>query len=616
MKVNKNKLIIALSLLFLVVIIVSACLFFEKKYKNKVYPGVYFNQVSLSGLNESEVRDLINIEINNFDLKGVNIVYKNESFLWKRDSSSFDPDLSFQSVFFDLDTVINRAFSFGRSGDFLTDLKFKTESLYKKNTIEMSFNVDRNKVLNQIETAFDGVGSFTKDAKLESNYSYNEPFEGEIDFSVVEEEYGKSLNKDIFFSQFEESIRFLDSRNIYLEFIESSPSIKSGDIENLKDEALDLLSIAPFYLKNLKDGKEESFIVSKEVFSTWLKIERNDDGDLYFSLDYDNVVKFFETDIIDKVNKEKIEPQFEFENNRVSVFYPGQDGLVLDYEKSFSNVLNFFLMREMDNIFLEFSIQEVNKVDSINDLGIKEIIGVGKSSFLGSPSNRVHNIRVGTNKFTGLIIAPDEEFSFIEYLGTVDADSGYLPELVIKGDRTIPEYGGGLCQVSTTVFRAALNTGLPITARSNHSYRVSYYEPAGTDATIYNPWPDLRFKNDTGHNILIQSEIIGGDLFFYFWGTSDNRKVEVSDPVIYNIIKPGPTRIIETTDLKPGERRCTERAINGADAYLDYKVTYNPNTSEENIVEKRFYSKYVPWTEVCLVGVEEKVEPETEDIVE
>ncbi|MFA5420745.1 MAG: hypothetical protein WC280_01820, partial [Patescibacteria group bacterium] len=167
MKVNKNKLIIALSLLFLVVIIVSACLFFEKKYKNKVYPGVYFNQVSLSGLNESEVRDLINIEINNFDLKGVNIVYKNESFLWKRDSSSFDPDLSFQSVFFDLDTVINRAFSFGRSGDFLTDLKFKIESLYKKNTIEMSFNVDRNKVLNQIETAFDGVGSFTKDAKLE-----------------------------------------------------------------------------------------------------------------------------------------------------------------------------------------------------------------------------------------------------------------------------------------------------------------------------------------------------------------------------------------------------------------------------------------------------------------
>jgi vancomycin resistance protein YoaR len=163
------------------------------------------------------------------------------------------------------------------------------------------------------------------------------------------------------------------------------------------------------------------------------------------------------------------------------------------------------------------------------------------------------------------------------------------------------------------MFRTALASGLPITERRNHSYRVSYYEPAGTDATIYSPRPDLKFKNDTNNNILIQARFEGtNDMYFDFWGTSDGRTATTTYPVIYNIVSPGPTQIIETTELPVGEKKCTERAHSGAEAYFDYTVVYNPNSAEENKVETRFQSKYVPWREVCLVGVE-KIEEEISD---
>jgi vancomycin resistance protein YoaR len=78
-----------------------------------------------------------------------------------------------------------------------------------------------------------------------------------------------------------------------------------------------------------------------------------------------------------------------------------------------------------------------------------------------------------------------------------------LPELVIKKEGTVPEFGGGLCQVSSTAFRAAMNGGLPITQRRNHAYAVQYYAPQGTDATIYPGVVDLKFINDTPGDILI-----------------------------------------------------------------------------------------------------------------
>jgi len=157
--------------------------------------------------------------------------------------------------------------------------------------------------------------------------------------------------------------------------------------------------------------------------------------------------------------------------------------------------------------------------DNLAELGLTELVSTGWTDFSGSSTNRVHNIVAGASKFNGVFISPDEDFSFNKALGIVDASTGYLPELVILADKTVPEYGGGLCQVSSTAFRAALNAGLPILERHAHAYPVSYYKPYGVDATIYLPTPDLRFKNDTGKYIMIQTRIEGKKLYFDFYGT-------------------------------------------------------------------------------------------------
>jgi vancomycin resistance protein YoaR len=211
-------------------------------------------------------------------------------------------------------------------------------------------------------------------------------------------------------------------------------------------------------------------------------------------------------------------------------FDPGQNGLGVDIWQ-----LRNLLRSSDSNITLPVvTSSPTNKLSDTNPLGINELVATGESDFKGSPKNRIHNVTVGAEKFNGLIIDKGEEFSFNKYLGDVDGEHGFLPELVIKATGTVPEFGGGLCQVSSTAFRAAMNAGLPITARRNHSYAVSYYAPQGTDATIYPGVQDMKFINDTNGPLLIRTRIEGTKLYFDYYGTKDDRAVAFEGPVQYD----------------------------------------------------------------------------------
>ena len=244
----------------------------------------------------------------------------------------------------------------------------------------------------------------------------------------------------------------------------------------------------------------------------------------------------FLSDIARQVNKEPINAKLQMDEGKVSVFSLSSNGLELEKEKSLKTIIDYLLKKEKSEK-IQLAYREIKpdiSIDSIDNLGITSLIGEGKSNFRGSPKNRIFNIKVATNRFNGILIKPGEEFSFTKILGEVDAEHGYLPELVIKKDKTEPEFGGGICQVSTTAFRAAIYSGLKITARRNHAYPVQYYNPQGMDATVYVPRPDLRFINDTPAHILIQTKIEGTELIFQFYGTDDGRKTEVIGPRIFD----------------------------------------------------------------------------------
>jgi vancomycin resistance protein YoaR len=286
---------------------------------------------------------------------------------------------------------------------------------------------------------------------------------------------------------------------------------------------------------------------------------------------------------------------------RVTKFVSPKSGRSLKVEEAVVLVNGIFQLEEKpENLILPMSTLETfDELLPNNPLKITELVGLGVSNFAGSPDNRIHNIKVGAKKLNGLLLAPGEEFKTIINLRPFTSGGGYLPELVIKGTETIKEYGGGLCQVGTTLFRAAIDAGLPITERRPHRYDVSYYKPTGTDATIYDPHPDVRFINDTGNYILFQAYTVGYNMYIELWGVSDGRLVEKTDAIQYNYTYPPAAKYVDTTDLAPGVIRQKESYHAGVTGEFWWRVIYPDGT----VKFKKWISKYSPWQQVFLRGV-------------
>ncbi|MDG2285655.1 MAG: VanW family protein, partial [Alphaproteobacteria bacterium] len=290
-------------------------------------------------------------------------------------------------------------------------------------------------------------------------------------------------------------------------------------------------------------------------------------------------VTWFEEEIAADINQESTDARLNIADGRVTDFVASQEGRAVNQEDALTQF--YARIAELDNshvlLLVETEEPSVTTAD-VNDLGITEILGVGTSSYAGSPSNRRDNIQNGVDLLNGRLIAPNETFSLIEALAPFTYDNGYLPELVIKGDKIEPEMGGGLCQIGSTTFRATMNVGLAVTERRNHSLVVSYYNDQtnglpGTDATIYEPAPDYKFTNDTEHYVLFQAENLTStqELKFTFWGTSDGRQGSYEPPTVHRWIPVGPTQYIETLDLNPGVEECQYEHI-GADTSFAYTV--------------------------------------------
>jgi vancomycin resistance protein YoaR len=314
-----------------------------------------------------------------------------------------------------------------------------------------------------------------------------------------------------------------------------------------------------------------------------LKIEKRDE----YSVDRERV-KIFLEDLSRQINHDSIDAKFEVRDGKIAVLARSENGLELDIEKSSKEIENAVLAKAENQTGGEIkliykTIEPEIKSDEVENLGITKLIGEGRSNFKGSPKNRLFNINVATNRFNGALIRPGEEFSFVKILGEVDGEHGYLPELVIKQDKTEPEFGGGICQVSTTAFRAAIYSGLKITARRNHAYPVGYYNPQGLDATVYVPKPDLRFINNTPGYILIQTKIEGTELIFQFWGTDDGRKIEIAGPKIIERNPDGSMKTTFTQIVKDGNEKVFIKDV--FNSSYDSPGKY-PHPGEEILKEK------------------------------
>lgn len=298
------------------------------------------------------------------------------------------------------------------------------------------------------------------------------------------------------------------------------------------------------------------------------------------------------------------------EDNQVTKFIPHRSGRSIAIEettRAITKSLEEIEATDTSSTSLDLAFKTVAPQKTLaetNKLGINELLGVGTSTFFGSIPNRVYNVNLTSERLHMTLVEPDAEFSFNQSVGEVSSRTGYKSAYIISNGRTQLGDGGGVCQVSTTTFRAALDAGFSITAWRPHSYRVGYYEQnekPGFDATVYAPTTDFRFKNDTGHHIVIASYAQPDDRFMRveIWGTKDGRQSTISNYQMYNR-RPAPAPLYQPDPSLPqGVQKQIDWSSPGATTSFDYTVQ---DKNGETIYNKTFKSVYQPWQAVYLVG--------------
>jgi len=244
------------------------------------------------------------------------------------------------------------------------------------------------------------------------------------------------------------------------------------------------------------------------------------------------------------------------------------------------------------------------QVDQAAAMGIKEPVGQGVTTFAGSSESRAHNIRLAASKIDNAIIPPGATFSLLTALGPITADAGYQEGFAIVGESTVQDVGGGVCQVATTVFRAAFFAGLPIVERNPHRYLIPRYfikgGPHGLDAAIYDPGRDLRFKNSTEYFLIVKTDASDAANFTVtLYGTKPGWTVTMDEPVIKPGATPGPRLPdIEDPNKPVGYRVLAQAAVAGESVSIT-RVVKQGNTVISRDV---FNTTYYPASEQWIVG--------------
>lgn len=571
-----KKIALPYFLAFLAVLVLSF-LAFTLAYSQKIYPNIEVAGENLSGLTKKEALEKLEKKKENLNLVEITFVSPGKTYKIRPEEIDFD---------FQLEKTASFVFSFGRKKELLISLKEQVSSLFKKRRFLVFLSFDEEKLEKKFE-------KMAKEIDIP---------EQTVSFVLEEGKIKKLPKKDGQRLKIGESKKaFFDSLGNFQDKVELVVEKISPFIEGREEE----VEKARKKFENLVSDslvlswKKEKLILKPEELQGWVKFYERPGFPLYLldlKPDEEKIEDYLKS-LAKKINKEAVDAKLTISDGRATIFRPEEDGYKLEEKETKKEIMEN-LNERMERGFIKEVTLKVSEIkpkvraETINNLGIKELIGEGSSYFKGSPQNRIHNIQLGASLFNGVLIPPEGIFSFNEILGEASEKKGFLPELVIKEDRLIPETGGGLCQVSTTMFRAAIYSGLDILERTPHSFRVRYYEPpVGLDATVYNPKPDLKFKNDTEGYILIQTKIEGFKLTFQFYGTKDGREVEIKGPYTAGYKAPGEPVYIDDPGMPAGEIKQIERAVPGLTATIYWTVYKDGKT----LHQKTFVSKYVPW---------------------
>ena len=562
-------------------------------YSGRIFPGVSVSGVDLSGQTPQAAAALLAQRLD-YPLRG-QVVFQEGQSLWTATPAQV-------GLFLDAQTTASAAYDHGRSGNLFAQASARWRAWSSGVNLSPLFIFDQRIAQNYLQ----GIAAQVDRPIIEASLGVSG-----VEVVVRSGQVGRTLDVPAALQTLNAQLQTLTDGLVPLVVHETPPVIL--DVTEQAELARQMLS-APLVLRlpSAAAGDPGPWTFEPVTLAGMLAIERaqTPEGERYqvglSSLALRHFLESIAPDLV--VYPHNAGFIFNDDTHQLDLLKPAVIGRALDIEASLA-LINQQLAAGQHTIDLdmEYTNPPVTDDATAESLGITELVHAETSYFRGSAAERIQNITLASAQFHGILVAPGESFSMANVLGDISLDSGYAEALIIFGDRTIRGVGGGVCQVSTTLFRAAFFAGFQIDERYAHAYRVGYYEQvyggtdpdlAGLDATVFAPVVDFRFTNDTPYWLLMETYVSGATLTWKFYSTSDGRSVDWDTSGLQDVVEPPEPLYEENPDLPEGTIKQVDWAVDGADVTVTRTVTRDGSVLHSDT----FRTHYQPWQAIYQYG--------------
>lgn len=577
---NRSTLKYTVSFAVLVVMLFVFYLFTHVLYQNKIIYGVYAGEIYIGNMSPKEA-------INK--LEKISKEFQNETIKLEFNKNNWEIKPSALKAKLDSKYISSNAAKVGKDKELLSNLFTRFRLIFSKQTIEAKINYDEkslNKLIDKISSDVD-LKPVNPTVKFENNTAM--PVKGKK---------GKVIDKKLFVKDLSESVISPSDNIVKIKLTIASPEISFKNAKKAAENANVMIS-APLSFK-YKDGQWE---IKKDKIKSFIEFKEERKNNILFinaRFDKDGVGSYIHENTKNLI-KEPKDAKFTVSGRNVSII-PSVNGVKIDLNNAVRALEKASLNENSDQrivVLKEMNAKPSRTTEDAKKMGIKERISTFTTYYSPSARSRVSNIHLLTKSLDGTIVAPGEVFSFNNSIGPRTASKGYKEAPIILNGKLVPGLGGGVCQVATTVFNSIFFAGLPVNQRRNHSFYISKY-PAGRDATVSYPWPDLSFRNDTGKHILIKGFVTSGSVTISFFGTDTDRTVKYSTTPFSNFTA-FPTERIPDPAMDKGKERIEDKGQQGRSVTVVRMVYRNGKL----LFKDTFFSKYSTKTQIVRYGTKE-----------
>ncbi|MBW7882711.1 MAG: VanW family protein [Caldilineaceae bacterium] len=561
----------ALFVLMVIMAVLTTAAFWAFWHTNRIYTGVTIGGVPVGGLTRTEALRQLNEQLPAYPLPPVTITYQGQKWPLQTAQAKTEADLL---------GAVNRAYLVGRTGDWADDIAIQSLTALRQTEVTPQLAIDEaalRAALTRLAMAVEKPGMAAR----------------QIGDVSIPAEPGVRVDVE---ATLQGVLGALQRTSLH-EMAEV-PLVTAAVLppaESTPGETAALASAAPAQPILLRDDQFGlEFAIAPAAVNGGLGSSQPVQVD-------EAQLRALLASLAEQVSVPARNARLRFNplTGGVTVLQPSQPGRRLNVDATVAAVRDALAAGSAEAPLVVEKVEPAVDMNKTAEMGIRELVVSGSTYFAGSSASRIRNIEVAADKFDGVVIPPEGLFSFNDIVRDVSSANGFEDSLIIWGDRTAVGVGGGVCQVSTTIFRAAYEGGFPIVQRYNHGYVVDWYGKPGLDATIFTPTVDFQFRNDTGAYLLIEPVVdaVNGVITFNLYGTKPDREVTISEPEISDIIEPEAPIYTVDESLAPGQKKQVDWEKEGMTVTVRRTIVENGTTRTDTLT-----SKYQPWRAVYLVG--------------